>query len=53
VRLQVARERWLYRHRDVRGYNARAEVLKNRLGPAGRTATITIELNDTVRGNAL
>jgi recombination protein RecA len=53
VRLQVAREHWLYRHRDVRGYNTRVEVLKNRLGPSGRTATITIGLNDTVRSNCL
>jgi recombination protein RecA len=53
VRLQVARERWLYRHRDVRGYNTQVEVIKNRLGPSGRTATITIGLNDTVCGNGL
>ncbi len=33
--------------------NTRVEVLKNRLGPSGRTATITIGLNDTVRGNGL
>ena len=53
VRLQVAREHWLYRHRDVRGYNTRVEVLKNRLGPSGRAATITVGLNDAVRGNCL
>jgi recombination protein RecA len=53
VRLHVVRERWLHHHRDIRGYKARVEVLKNRLGPAGRKATITIEFNGTVRGNGL
>jgi len=28
-------------------------VLKNRLGPAGRIATITIRFNGTVRGEGL
>jgi recombination protein RecA len=53
VRLQVVRERWLKRHDDVRGYEARVEVLKNRLGPAGRSVTLAIEFNGTVRGNGL
>ncbi len=53
VRLHVVRERWLYRHEDVRGYEARVEVCKNRLGPAGRTVNIAIEFNGTVRGNGL
>jgi hypothetical protein len=53
VRLQIVRERWLRRHGDIRGYKARVEVQKNRLGPAGRTATISIEFNGTVRGNGL
>ncbi len=53
VRLQVVRERWLERHGDIRGYKARIEVLKNRLGPAGRTVTLNIEFNGTVRGNGL
>ncbi|UCC65454.1 MAG: hypothetical protein JSV36_10595 [Anaerolineae bacterium] len=53
VRLQVTRERWLRRGGDIRGYEARVKVLKNRLGPAGRTATIAIEFNGTVRGNGL
>jgi recombination protein RecA len=53
VRLQVVRERWLRRHGDIRGYKARVEVLKNRLGPAGRTVTIAIEFDGTVRGNGL
>jgi RecA/RadA recombinase len=53
VRLKVVRERWLERHGDIQGYEARVEVLKNKLGPAGRTATISIEFNGTVRGNGL
>jgi hypothetical protein len=53
VRLHVVRERWLYRHGDVRGYEARVEVCKNRLGPAGHTVNIAIEFNGTVRGNGL
>ena len=53
VRLRVIREGWLRRHGDVRGYKARVEVQKNRLGPAGRTASIRIEFNGTVRGNGL
>ena len=53
VRLCIVRERWLERHGDVRGYEARVEVLKNRWGPAGRTVTLTIEFNGTVHGNGL
>ena len=53
VRLQVIRERWLHHHHDVRGYEARVEVLKNRLGPSGRSVTLSIEFNGTVRGNGL
>jgi recombination protein RecA len=53
VRLRVVREGWLRRQGDVRGYKARVEVLKNRLGPTGRTASIRIEFNGTVRGNGL
>jgi recombination protein RecA len=53
VRLQVVREHWVRRHGDVRGYEARVEVLKNRLGPAGRVVNLTIDFNGTVRGNGL
>ncbi len=53
VRLQVVREQWLHLHGDIRGYQARVEVLKNRLGPAGRAVTLTIDFNGTVRGNGL
>ena len=53
VRLGVMRERWLYQGGDIRGYQARVEVLKNRFGPAGRSASLSIEFNGTVRGNGL
>jgi len=53
VRLQVVRERWLRQGKDVRGYQARVEVLKNRFGPAGWTVSLAIEFNGTVRGNDL
>lgn len=53
VRLRLTRERWQERYGDVRGYEARVEVLQNRLGPAGRRVTIAIEFNGTVHGNGL
>jgi recombination protein RecA len=53
VRLQIMRERWLHHHGDVRGYEARVEVLKNRFGPAGRSVTLEIQFNGTVRGHGL
>jgi hypothetical protein len=53
VRLQVTRERWQRSHEDIRGYQARVEVLKNRFGPARRAVSIVIEFNGTVRGDGL
>ena len=53
VRLQVVRERWLPNHKDIRGYEARVGIQKNRLGPAGRTVLLKIEFNGTVRGSGL
>jgi recombination protein RecA len=53
MRLYVARERWLRSHGDIRGYAAKVRLLKNRLGPANRTVTISIRFNGTVRGNAI
>ncbi len=53
VRLQVTRERWQRLHGDIRGYEARVEVLKNRLGPARRAVTIAIQFNGTVHGDDL
>ena len=42
TRLDITRKRWLRHHHDVQGYEARVTVLKNRLGPAGRTVIIPI-----------
>ena len=53
VRLEVVRERWQRSHGDIRGYKARVQVLKNRFGPIGRAATISIVFNGTVRGDGL
>jgi RecA/RadA recombinase len=53
VRLKVVHEKWLHHYQDIRGYKAHVEVLKNKLGPTGRSAAITIEFNGTVRGNGL
>lgn len=53
VRLEVIRENWQRIHSDVRGYEARVKVLKNRYGPAGRMTTISIKFNGTVRGEGL
>jgi len=43
----------LLSQRATVAYERARTVIKNRLGPSGRTATITIGLNDTVRGNCL
>jgi RecA/RadA recombinase len=53
VRLRVVRERWLRLYSDIRGYEARVEVLKNRFGPAGRLVTLKIRFNGTVSGEDL
>jgi recombination protein RecA len=53
VRLQIIREQWLRHHGDIRGYEARVEVLKNRFGPAGCSVTLQIRFNGTVQGNGL
>jgi recombination protein RecA len=53
IRLKVVRESWIRQHEDVRGYEARVEVLKNRLGPAGRVVLLKIEFNGTVQGNGI
>lgn len=51
VRLQLRRERWLHRGKEIRGYRAQAIVAKNKLGPAGQRAMIEITFNGVVRGN--
>jgi recombination protein RecA len=53
VRLKLSRQRWLARAGDVRGYEARVEIVKNRLGRAGAAVPIRIVFNGTVRGDGL
>jgi recombination protein RecA len=53
LRLEIAREDWLRRHGDVRGYKARIKILKSRFGPTGGTTAIEIKFNGTVHGNGL
>jgi recombination protein RecA len=48
VRLQIVRQRWIWQHRDVRGYEARIDVLKNRFGPPGRSAFVSFTFDATV-----
>ncbi|MCB0173631.1 MAG: hypothetical protein KDJ97_24140 [Anaerolineae bacterium] len=52
LRLLIEKERWITKHRDVRGYRAQVLVKKNKLGPAGQRATIAITFNGTVRGDS-
>ena len=52
IRLLLAKERWLQQGQDIRGYQARVLVLKNKLGPAGQSARIAITFNGVVRGDS-
>jgi len=52
VRLLLAKERWLYKGDDVRGYEARVQVIKNKLGPANQSATLAITFNGVVKGDS-
>ncbi len=52
VRLLLEKERWLQKGQDVRGYQARVVVLKNKLGAAGQSASIAITFNGVVRGDS-
>ena len=51
ARLQLRRERWLHRGKEIRGYRAQVLVAKNKLGPAGQQATIEITFNSALQGN--
>jgi recombination protein RecA len=51
ARLLIERERWLQKRSDITGYQARASVLKNAFGPAGKRATIAITFDDVVQGS--
>jgi hypothetical protein len=48
IRLLAQKERWLYKRRDVSGYEAQVLIAKNKLGAAGKTAAIAITFNDEV-----
>jgi recombination protein RecA len=47
VRLFIRRERWLYKQGDIRGYQANVQVAKNKLGPAGKEANLSIQFDET------
>ena len=46
VRLVLHKARWLYRHRDVQGYEARVTVVKNKLSRPGQSVEIAIMFDD-------
>jgi recombination protein RecA len=52
IRLQLKKEKWIQKGRDIRGYQARVLVLKNKMGRAGRQATIAITFNGVVKGDS-
>lgn len=51
IRLWIEKEKWLYRHRDIKGYQSRVVVVKNKLAQAGQTAVIAVTFNGTVKGD--
>ncbi len=51
LRLELTRERWLLRRRDVRGYRARVRVLRNRFAPPGRPVSLVIGFDGAVKGD--
>jgi len=56
VRLLIRRERWLYHRRDVSGYAAQVQVVKNRLAAEGKAADVAITFDGdraVVRGEGL
>jgi recombination protein RecA len=50
LRLLFQKERWLYRQRDVHGFEARVTVVKNKLSAAGKQARIAILINGSPDG---
>jgi recombination protein RecA len=45
LRLLIQKERWLYRRRDVAGYEAQVVVVKNKLAAAGQRVRIVINIS--------
>lgn len=52
VRLLFEKERWLNKGHDIRGYEAQIRILTNKLGPAGRSAKVSITFNGVVKGDS-
>ena len=46
VRLFIQRESWIYKDRDISGYQAQVLVLKNKHGPPGQRISISLALGD-------
>lgn len=53
IRLLLQKERWLYKQRDVRGYEAQVLIVKNKMSPPGQSVRISITFNGTVDGDSL
>jgi RecA/RadA recombinase len=53
VRLALRHEDWFWAGPDVRGYRVQVQVQKNKLAPAGKTVSLDIRFNGTVRGDGL
>ena len=51
LRLQIKRERWLYRNSDVSGYRAQITILKNKFAPVCKPASIVIGFSSSVHGD--
>ena len=51
LRLLLKKEYWLYRQKNINGYQAQAEVIKNQFGRSGKRATIRITFNGVVRND--
>lgn len=51
LRLSIEKDRWIYKRKDVRGYQAQVTVFKNKLAPAGKSVLIAIKFNGTVQGD--
>jgi recombination protein RecA len=53
LRLEITRECWLMRRRDVHGYRVRVQIVRNRFGTPGQVVRLTIGFGGVVRGDGL
>ncbi len=53
LRLQLSKERWLYKERDIRGYEAKVLIAKNKLYKPGQNVLISITFSGTVDGDSI